>query len=346
MASERASELFQRIIVDGERAIDYLIQSRESEAYFLDFKRSSDGGAGHRLSSTDRKNLTRAISGFGNSEGGVIIWGIECSDTAGRGDVAQEKQPVNDAAAFRARVEGAISGCTIPPHEGVESHAILCEGGQAGYVATLIPKSNHAPHQTIPDMRYYMRSGSAFTPVPHGVLAGMFGRRPQPNVFANYILAIPDVAGDHISVSCGISAYNDGPGVARDIFVVATLLSMPGPNCGLDFETPDPTNWSGNMAFGVRLSLISREGYRVAPETHVQPTILHIRFAPPFDNDLKIQILVGCDGGPPYRHSWENSAENIQAAFEAITTGQVADLHDAAQLILGIPPVAVGEMVD
>jgi hypothetical protein len=75
---DRAEEIFNRINEKGEAAIDDFILTRASEELFLAFKRSSDNGAGRILSQTDRNNLAKAVSGFGNSEGGVIVWGIDC----------------------------------------------------------------------------------------------------------------------------------------------------------------------------------------------------------------------------------------------------------------------------
>ena len=335
MASDRAQDLYEWLVANGEPAIDELIQARESEAYFLDFKRSSDNGGGPRLSTNDRKNLAKAISGFGNSEGGVIVWGVECSGTAGQGDVAQAKFPLQDAAAFRSRLEGIVSGCTVPGHERVVSHAIA-SGGTQGYVITYIPKSARAPHQTIRDQRYFMRAGSAFASVPHGVLEGMFGRRPQPRVFPTYVLSLPEVAENHVSLSCGISVYNEGPGMARDIYAVVTVLSEPGPNCSISRELPDEPNWVGGTVFDTRVSLASKDGYKIPPESFVQPIILNFDFARPIQSDLKVQVLVGCDGSAPFRHDWVNSCQDIDAAFAAVLNGELTD-HAASQGLLGTP---------
>ena len=318
MPNNRARNLYQRLVGGGEPVIDELIQARESEAYFLDFKRSSDNGGGPKLHTTDRKNLAKAISGFGNSEGGVIVWGVDCSETAGQGDVAQAKFPLHDATGFRARLEGIVSECTVPGHERVVSHAITSSATQ-GYVVTYIPKSVHAPHQAVPDLRYFMRSGSAFVRVPHGLLEGMFGRRPQPRVFPNYVLSPPTVTEDRVSVACGIAVCNQGPGMARDIYAVATVPSQPGPNCRISMEVPDRANWTGNTAFGVRLSLASNDDYKIPPESFAQPIILHVDFLRPFDSDLRVQILVGCDGSAPSRDEWVNSHESIAEAFEAVS---------------------------
>ncbi len=78
----RAEDLYTTLVRDGEAAIDDMIARRQTEELFLDFKRSSDRGAGKRLSPDDRENLARAISGFGNSEGGVIVWGWIAALTA------------------------------------------------------------------------------------------------------------------------------------------------------------------------------------------------------------------------------------------------------------------------
>lgn len=336
MATERAEELYTRIVAQGLPAIDALIEERESEAFFLDFKRSSDQGRNRRLSHTDRNNLAKAISGFGNSEGGVIVWGIDCSDV-GEGDVARARFPLADAAAFRSWLEGAVSGCTVPGHDSVVSHAVPIDGTQEGFVVTHIPKSYKAPHQVTPELRYYMRAGSSFQPVPHGVLAGMFGRRPQPFVYSNYILAVPEVAAMRVSVSCGIALFNQGPGVARDTFVVVTVESLPGPNCEARFERPE-ANWEGNVAFGVRMSLVCKEGFRVPPDTHVQPVILHFAFAPPFERPLAVKILMGSDGGLPHRNEWHAAPADLQGAYEGVMARQFEDAHEGARRLLGVPP--------
>ena len=87
----RAEDLFKRLSDGGETEIDRLIVDRQSEELFLDFKRSADDGRGNRLHDNDRTNLAKAISGFGNSEGGVIVWGVDCRNQDNRGDVARAK---------------------------------------------------------------------------------------------------------------------------------------------------------------------------------------------------------------------------------------------------------------
>lgn len=307
----RAEDLFKWLEEDREEAIDELIVTRKSEELFLDFKRSSDDGAGRRLIDNDRNNLAKAISGFGNSEGGVIIWGVDCSrDTTGA-DVARFKVPIANAARYTSWIEGAVSGCTVPPHQGVRSVAIPTVGSNDGFVVTLVPKSNHAPHQVVGRLQYFIRAGSDFTPIPHGVLAGMFGRVPQPHVFHRYMIDQATVENDAICCSVGILLTNDGPGIASDLFVNLLVLSHPGKNCEAHFQQTDQTNWTGAYSFGRHIYLISHQSFRLPPEAYAQPIIVQLKAAPPFTEPIHIEGIAGAGNSPPNRFKLYRSAEQL-----------------------------------
>ena len=122
----RAEDIFQKLIYFGEDALDDYIINRQAEELFLDFKQATPG-IGKNVTSLprdDRKNLAKCISGFGNSEGGVIIWGVECSRDYDIGDVAKAKIKVKNVHRFLSWLENAISGCTIPSHNKVRNHII------------------------------------------------------------------------------------------------------------------------------------------------------------------------------------------------------------------------------
>lgn len=87
---------------------------------------------------------------------------------------------------LRAGLKPRSRGCTVPAHPTVQHDAIVQADGK-GFVITLAPMSYFAPHQCVYDLKYYMRAGSDFSPVPHAVLAGMFGRRPQAALIHNWL---------------------------------------------------------------------------------------------------------------------------------------------------------------
>jgi hypothetical protein len=290
----RAEDIFERIKKEGMTAIEEFISTRQCEELFLDFKRSCNNGARNTLDQNDRNNLAKAISGFGNSEGGVIVWGIDCSKDIDYADVARSKFPIENVKRFVSWLENAVSGCTVPPHTGVLQQTILINNKEDGYVATYIPKSNHAPHQVVGELKYYMRAGSSFSPVPHGVLAGMFGRRPQPDVFHEFIAEPAQVIDELIKVKVGFAITNGGPGIATDLFMNVILISTPGKNCELSFSKPDLSNWLCQFSLGRQVSAISRFEFRIPPEARVQPFIMNLTIAPPFENKLAIDGICGC----------------------------------------------------
>lgn len=317
----RAEEIFEKIFDQGEVAIDEFIQTRASEELFLDFKRSADHGRGTALHQADRSNLEKAVSGFGNSEGGVIVWGVDCSRDPNLGDVASAKIPIEQPARFKSWLEGVGSGLTVPAHGGLRHHAVTTATKKEGFVVSLVPMSDHAPHQTTNDKRYYMRAGSNFLPVPHAVLAGMFGRRPQPRVYNTYTLVPPKLnLPNFIQVEIGLMLYNEGRGIAEQVFLNATVISTCGPNCGVQFPVIDKDNWFGNFHLDRKLSLILHDGIRVPPSAFIQPTEIDLHFQPPFNSNLKILCNCGAAGSPTSPFTIEADQKSVELAFDAAIT--------------------------
>lgn len=337
----RAKDIYERIKLKNIDAITEFIESRESENLFMDFKRAANNGTDEKFHNDDRKNLAKAISGFANSEGGVIVWGIDCRKNANGADVAGDKFPIADVKKFISFIEGAISGCTLPPCIGIENFPIEVNAG-SGFVATFIPKSPHAPHQVVKDFKYYMRAGSDFLPVPHGVLAGMFGKRPGSKIFNLYNIAPAKINQNRIiKIEFGIVIHNAGPGIASDIFLNVDTHDSPGINCNLSVSTKD-TNWRGYQSFGRMISLITNPDVKLPPESQSQPITLALELLPPFTKPIKISGICGASNSVSCRFIFENSQENINRLYnKAIAETQIHQnnenyYHEVAENILNI----------
>jgi hypothetical protein len=341
---ERARELFEEIRKVGLPAIDSLILTRQSEELFLEFKRSEDDGRGEHLSQNDRKNLAKAISGFGNSEGGIIVWGISCGQILKTGDIASSKHPILDPQRFKAWLEGAISGCTVPPHSGIEQIIVTEPEGGKGFVVTLIPKSGQAPHQSINDNRYYIRSGSSFMPTPHSVLAGMFGKRPQPNVF--YILTSDRLRVENQTIISSIEwiLHNEGPGIAADLFFSLSSPSLPGPSCTVAYSPPDTNQWSASIFLRNKINIISMASIRLAPEAEIFLFKTDISMTPPFTSPFSMRGICGCGQSPPYRFQCETDSGTITSIYEEYWQKLKEGISkpEAEKYIARILPLSIG----
>jgi hypothetical protein len=316
----RADELFARLRAAGESEIDLLISDFQSENLWVDFKRSADAASGSKLHQNDRENFAKALSGFGNSDGGVIIWGIDCRrDPTTGADLPSGKFPLTNPAAFVSWLENTLSSCVTPPVPGVESIVLPSNGSSGGFVASLIPNSHLAPHQALQPpgkLQYYMRAGSNFVAVPHAILAGMFGRRPQPRIF-HFFEGRPSyfAEGGVLDLDVAILVMNEGAAPASDPYLSFKIL-VPRPNSRVGFQPREADNWCPNQRYGVFFNLTSKPDFRLAPHTPVNPVRFKIQLAPPFEGRYQFQLYYGCTGSPSGHVNIELASEELARLHE------------------------------
>jgi hypothetical protein len=184
-----------------------------------------------------------------------------------------------------------------------------------GFVVTHIPKSYLAPHQCLRPIQFYMRAGSNFEPVPHGVLAGMFGRPPQPVIFHKWASPPAELRGDVACFRVGLLLTNQSTAIARDVYLSVTIMP-PGANSGIAVEFPDPQNWSANQAFGCITQVLANETFRLAPHVIVQPILLSFLLVPPFPERLYMKISMGCAGSPVKEFIHRLSPAELQESYD------------------------------
>jgi hypothetical protein len=171
-------ELFDAF--DEEKIIEQ-IEEKTGEYLHLDFKRANSDN----LSNTDdKKNFSRALSGFANAEGGLIIWGVETTKEDGV-ELPDKIKHIKDLRKFEAKLNEFTSQWVSPPVSGVMHKTIeMPKGSNKGCAVSLIPESDSGPHMSTckDEKRYYRRSGDAFRVMEHNEVADMFGRRPHPKL--------------------------------------------------------------------------------------------------------------------------------------------------------------------
>ncbi len=311
----RAEDIFQKLIYFGEDAIDEFILARQTEELFLDFKQAvSDGKNFKTLHKDDRRNLAKAISGFGNSEGGVIVWGVECARDVEVGDVAKAKVKVKNVHRFLSWIENAISGCTIPSHNGVRNHIISVDENGDGYVATYIPKSELTPLMTASNSTIYIRSGSNNVPAPYAVIAGMFGKRPQPNIELliedKSIEIIESVEEDvlypntidnppekYIKLNFSVIAENKSNAIAKELYFSLTTEST-----GSDYNKVRLTGYNQmDVISGIsgHFNLMTKPEMRLPPRGKLKFTNVQIILSEFAEDDFCLNGVIGAESATP-----------------------------------------------
>lgn len=341
----RAEDIFEKLVYFGEDALDEFIRYRQTEELFMDFKQaSSTGKHGWSLSPDDRRNLAKCISGFGNSEGGVIVWGVECSRDMDIGDVAKAKIKVRNVHRFMSWVESAISGCTIPSHNKVRNHIIYEDKNGDGYLATYIPKSEIAPLMTTVGNTIYIRSGSNNVPAPYAVIAGMFGRRPQPNVELKlenrslevvenddedilYPKTIDTPPQKYVKIGFDVHCFNDSNVIARELYLTCTTDSTGGEYNRVRFSN---YNMMANLlGMEGHLNLITKPELRLPPRGILNFAHIEIMLSEFVDDDLQINGVIGADGAMPKSFRIFAGKNNLRSF-----TAKALRMEDSAELLI------------
>ena len=318
----RAHELFERLREGGCSALEQLIADREPESLFLDFKRSPQDGASKNLAPEDNKNLSKAISGFANSSGGIVVWGVDCRRDSVTGSEVAEKHPLLDASGFNTKLQAAVSRTTVPTHPGVQV-LFFNESGQspAGYVVVYVPQSLIGPIRALASNHYHVRTGSDFSFLSHDVLAGMFGRVPQPNVDLNLIShpARLNSRPDHLTIAFGFVAVNLGAVVGERPYLSAFIGDFPQKL--LIVQAPDRENFLVRRGLLPNFSVVSSEGFLLTPGAteHMCDIVIDIPVTEP--RAIKLECTLGVLGAPPKRFTLAASEDEVRAGISRANGG-------------------------
>ena len=171
-----ARKIFESI---DRTTIEAWIDKRQEENLHLDFKTLTGASM---TGADDKKNLAKAISGFANSDGGLIVWGVEAKKGDDKIDCAQSVVAVANVPQLVSRLNALTGDCISPIVDGIKHKAVMFQG-TSGCVITYVPQSSSGPHMAkLGEDRYYKRSGDSFYKMEHFDLEDMFGRRQKPNL--------------------------------------------------------------------------------------------------------------------------------------------------------------------
>lgn len=211
-----AKRLFDGLVMGGESAIQQLIDEKQDEYQYLDFKQAETDSA--PMKDNDRKTLGKAISGFANTDGGVIVWGVKCAKKNGV-DIPTELKAISKIDAFKTDLERETPQAAEPYVMGIEHKMIPGRELGAGYIVTYVPEWDGLPVKSCvaKSANFYMRTGGRFSQMPYSFLADRFGRRPQPKLRLK-----AQLVRDPSSHSATLKFYviNEGRGLATKIAVV------------------------------------------------------------------------------------------------------------------------------
>jgi hypothetical protein len=116
---------------------EFIGQSQEENLH-LEFKTLANADM---RAADDRRNLARALSGFANSSGGLIIWGVEARKNAQGIDCARASAEIAPVRQLISRLNELTGQAISPIVDGI-LHKPLERVQDSGYAVTLVPESS------------------------------------------------------------------------------------------------------------------------------------------------------------------------------------------------------------
>jgi predicted HTH transcriptional regulator len=180
--------LFDALIRDGEAGLVALVDERRQEDVQLDFKSKADPSRGS-ANDEDKRTLAEALSGFANSAGGLLIWGIDARKGADQVDCAQSLKPIAEIERFHSAIKGLVGQLIMPRLDGVRTAIIPSSASAgAGYVLLDVERSERRPHRSEAKGKkaYIKRIGDSFFEMEHYDLEDSFKRTQVPDLRFGY----------------------------------------------------------------------------------------------------------------------------------------------------------------
>lgn len=160
--------------------IERYILDKQEENLTLEFKTVNHPNYNSQNKEFDKKNYSEGLSGFANSNGGIIIWGIKAHKNSQGQDVAYEKKPITELTKFLNFLNRLEGQAVIPIISGIEHRKIEITD-DIGFIKSYIPTSSLVPHMALYAGRhYYKRSGDSFYQCEHFDILDMFSRKKSP----------------------------------------------------------------------------------------------------------------------------------------------------------------------
>lgn len=206
--------------IAGLAGVRQLVADRVKEDMHLELKTKKNRSVSD-LDESDGWQFSRALSGFANSDGGVLVWGIETD----KDERASKLKPISAVSDFESRLKKSLLNSVQPFVDDVRIEAIPeADETGIGYIKVLIPRSEKAPHRALrADREYYRRSTEGFYRMEHFDLEDALGRRPHPALVLD--THVVPRAGDDPHEEVRFALRNEGRGIAKYVGLMCEFSS-------------------------------------------------------------------------------------------------------------------------
>jgi hypothetical protein len=214
--------MFVSLRAQGYAGLADVVAQATEESLHLEFKTLSDQ-KGSNLLKDDRKLIAKAVCGFSNSEGGVLLLGVTTKKSHGL-DVAIGLSDFENVEAIRNRIVSAMPDLLSPQNHKIATISIPnpSERGK-GLIAINVPPSEARPHMSIPHHHYFRRGSEGTRMLEHGEIKEIMLAPKEGRLSLEYRMVPRMSSGDlKYQFDCILSLRNEGKIAVRAPFVRVT----------------------------------------------------------------------------------------------------------------------------
>lgn len=204
LETQNSIKLFKQFKDGGISFLKSLKDGKASENEILDFKLAKNSD--HSLETEDKANLSKAISGFANTKGGLLVWGVYCAENENGEDCVQDLKPISNLIAFKSGVQAVTCQLTGPTVQGIEHFCIFEDDAKnSGYLVMHIPKSETLVESLFKKNKgFYERAGSSFVEMDDQRLVSKAKYKPLAKKVLPYLRFTAFYIGMLIALALGV----------------------------------------------------------------------------------------------------------------------------------------------
>lgn len=216
--SDAALEYYKSL--SSWRRLQELIDDGETESLHLECKSPT----GASLNKDLKNKLAVSLSGFSNSSGGVILWGVATTPHShSKLDVLSQLEPIGNGASFENRIRIAIPSLTTPSVLNYQTKLIKKRKTDTrGIIAVYIPPTSEDPILHNSDNIFYFRSSDTFIPAPYELVKRLFSVTDVPDIYPSFTKKLVKLETDG-SWNIPVIINNRSTAFAEDVSVAVTI---------------------------------------------------------------------------------------------------------------------------
>ncbi len=219
-----AKKIYDQII--DEKYILTRMVGQPYEDTWLDCKQKRNSTRG-KIDDDDKNNFAKALSGFGNTNGGVLIFGIDARKVNNI-DVVQKIIPISELLLFESELRDLEAKIVQRALSGLEYKKIYRDQtNDTGIIIIYIPEGNNPPYRSMRDKEFYVRAGGNFVSIDVSFIEDLMSKKFKPDIEAQItvdILSKPIHILQNNSFQISFRLTNKGNSIAEHVLIEIRLF--------------------------------------------------------------------------------------------------------------------------